>query len=186
MAKAKETEIEIPAEQDPTRWTFARARKLRNEAAQISADIRDVLKEAKGRGANVAALRLASRLARMTPEKRKSWEDTINAAAAHFGYSKLEVVDMPAGKNYRPHAEFLERIVDLEHDKKKKSDAARETYSAAKDAGVDVDAVRLFVRMAASKDATEITDWYDGIGIAGEAIGVISGDGETDLSDDEI
>jgi uncharacterized protein (UPF0335 family) len=170
--------IDIPDDKTAAaRYVYQRVLKLQHERQRDGEHIRDALKAAKEKGANVAALRTAARLKKMSPEKRVKWEQTITDAASFFGYLPLTVADeMPREKDI-PHADALAGVVALQQEQKRAGEKIREIFKAAKEAGVDIDSVRVFLRMA-KRDQTEIQDWFDGLDMTGSALGIWSGDTE--------
>lgn len=169
MADKSNSAINIPEGRDEaTRWIYARVKKLSGEKKWISESIREKIKEAKEAGESAAALREAVQLERMTPEKRAEWEQKINAAVKLFGYSPLELVDMP-NKDSTLGAK-VRAVAHLEDERKQVSIAIAETFAAGKDAGVDVKTLRLFLRMSGMAHE-EIGEWFDHVDKMGMTLG---------------
>lgn len=168
MAKSN-SEIALPDDRDEAaRWIYKRVKKLAGERKWLADAIREKMQEAKAEGDSIMALREAVRLERMTPEKRADWEKRINAAAKLFGYSPLELVDMPETDS--PLGSKVRAVAHLEEEKKQISVAIAETYAAGKDAGVDVKSLRRFVAMAAL-DHEDVQKWFDDIDAMGKVLG---------------
>jgi uncharacterized protein (UPF0335 family) len=163
--------IELPEDRaEAMRWIYERVLRLSNEKRAVGERVRDELKDAKASKHEVAAVRMAARLRRMTPEKRDKWERTINAAAAFLGYSPLSLDDMPKLEEM-PGGEHVARVESLERERAETSGEIGELYAAAKAAGLDVVSLRLFVRMA-GMDAIEKSEWFDAVDMAGKALGI--------------
>lgn len=168
MAKSN-SEITLPTEPEAAaRWVYARAKKLTGEKKWISDAIREKMRDAKEAGDSPATVREAVKLERMSPEKRAEWEQRINAAARLYGYSPLELVDMPATGS--PLGATVRAIAHLEAERKQVAEAITETFAAAKEAGLDVKSIRLFLRMAGLAHE-EVQEWFDSVDIMGKTLG---------------
>lgn len=173
----------LPEDRDEAmRWVYSRVLRLTNEKRAVGDRVKDELKDAKAASLEVAAVRLAARLRRMTPEKREKWEKTINDAAAFLGYSPLSLDDMSNLEKMPRGGGHVARVASLERERAEHSTEIAELYAVAKDAGLDVASLRLFVRMA-GMDATEKADWFDAVDMAGKSLG-IWGDNFADLQAD--
>lgn len=168
MAKSN-SEIALPTDKgEAARWVYSRVKKLSGEKKWISDAIREKMLEAKDEGDSPAALREAVRLERMTPEKRVEWENKINAAAKLFGYSPLELADMPNKDS--PLGAKVRQVAHLEDERKEVSTAIAETFAVAKAAEIDVKSIRLFLRMSTLAHE-EVQEWFDSVDTMGKTLG---------------
>jgi uncharacterized protein (UPF0335 family) len=168
MAKSNSA-IELPADHgDATRWIYARVKKLTGEKKWIADAIREKMQDAKKAGDSPAAVREAVRLERMTPEKRAEWEAKINVAAKLFGYSPLELVEMP--DRDMPIGGTVRAVAHLEDERRQIGEAITETFAAGKEAGIDVKTLRLFLRMSGMAHE-EVGEWFDAVDTMGKALG---------------
>lgn len=169
MADKSNSAINLPGDKDEAaRWIYSRVKKLSGEKRWLSDAIREKTKEAKEGGDSPAALREAVRLERMTPEKRQEWEQKINTTARLFGYSPLELVDMP--NKDLPLGAKVRAVAHLEDERKQITTAINETFAAGKEAGVDVKTLRLFLRMA-NMAHEEVAEWFDSVDMMGKTLG---------------
>jgi uncharacterized protein (UPF0335 family) len=172
--------IELPDEREEAiRWLYAQALRIMRDRKWMVESIREAVADAKEKGVDPKHVRLASRLERMTPEKRVEWETQINGAAKLLGYAPLSLEDNPISDG--PAREALNALSHLETERKAAAERLAELFAAAADFGdpekpetqIDVKVLRNFLRMAmAGKDREEIGDWFDATDRMGKALGV--------------
>lgn len=179
------SEIRLPEDKTAaTRWVYQTVHKHSREMAWCAEQIREKLKDAKFEGAKPAALRLGSRLQRMTPEKRADYEKQLTDAMALLGV-KVAYDDTDDDDGLpRPGRKQLDEIVRLEADRKDCREMITGIFKAASAAGLDVVSIKTFLRMSA-QDQTEICDWFDGLDKTGKDLGIWEGNFD-DLRDDPI
>lgn len=183
-AEGGNSTVELPGDPvEALRWAHARILKLSAERRQYAERIRDALKDAKGKGTDVAAIRTASRLRRMTPEKRAAWEKSISQAVRFLGYTLLKPPDVAPDIAKIPGGGYVLNVEGYQREQTELGKEISEIYAACKAAALDVDSLRLFVRMS-NRDATEMVDWFDRIDMTGKDLGVWTGEMLDDLRGD--
>lgn len=134
-------------------YVVAQIERLQNARRTHSELITEVKKEAKNDfKIDSRSLGLSVRLSKMTPERRQKWVDEMVAGARMFGvtvdWAEHEVDDPDRKK-------FVDRIRNLEADRRGISEQIREMRVIAKDNGFDLRAVRLLLELRKLNDTGE-------------------------------
>lgn len=119
---------------EATKIAWNRYQHILSERRQVAARARDAVQDAKKAGYATDTVRLAHRVNRMTPEKREQWAANVNAAAAQFGFAPLTFDESEPDNAL---ADYLERMRELDLERKGVSIKLRHLQEAAEDNGVD-------------------------------------------------
>ncbi|MGI9159826.1 MAG: GapR family DNA-binding domain-containing protein [Saprospiraceae bacterium] len=160
---------------------YRHVQRLEGLRKQRATAVRDELRQAKETTEVLpASIREAARLGRMKPERREKWEQRLNGALRLMGYTEFTLDDNPPSPQGNAAATHKRRVEELEAERKKYGDEIAGWYKAAKERGLDVAALRLFVRMGRAAEAIDIRDaaveigeWFEGVETTGKQLGVL-------------
>jgi uncharacterized protein (UPF0335 family) len=184
MASKRPT-IDLPPlpldSEDAMQLVYRQVHRLEGLRKQCATAIRDELRAAKETSdVSPASIREAARLGRMNPERREKWVDRTNGALMLLGYSQITLDDMPMQAGGNSAVVHKQRVEELEAERKAYGAEVAGWYRAAGERGLDVAALRLFVRMGRAAEAVdirdadiEISEWFEGIEATGKQLGVL-------------
>ena len=151
--------IKLPSDRgEATLWVYDRLKTLAGHKQMISEQIRGIKDDAKVHHAiPTVQLGTATRLARMTPEKRLAWSENVKQAVKLFGYDLDE-----KGETYGADANkelwgYMEQITAFDKEKRAIAGEEKAIVQAAVAAQIDVQSMRELGRYA-KDDPVEVEE----------------------------
>lgn len=147
-------QIHIPdgsAEATKTIWSYLK--KFQAEKRYCSEKLSELIKDARKDGISTDNFRQAMRIDGMTPEKRKTWAESISAAALLFGYTGLTVAEDNLGdKVLRSYVDQSRRVRE---DRKEFGYLIRGLRDVAEHRKIDFDAMLETARIMRKEERQE-------------------------------